>query len=163
MENRGQAWVGKIVETNGDSEIKFDNQDVDMESDASTKDANDNAKRKRGAEVVGRKMDEEDNEAGFEVKRNKKGSNKKKEMDSHDSNLKKKPESNQSPKEKIQAREADNSEHLDHSKLTQENSSENQNNKGNEAIEIYYNIEGNLISNKDMEVEQISGMLKKTD
>lgn len=75
-----------------------------MESDASTKDANDNAKRKRGAEVVDGKMDEEDNEAGFEVKRNKKGSNKKKEMDSHDSNEKKKPESNQSPKEKIQAR-----------------------------------------------------------
>lgn len=49
-------------------------------------------------------MEEEDNETEFEAKRNKKGSNKRKGMDNHDSNGKKEPESNQSMKEKTKVR-----------------------------------------------------------
>lgn len=102
--NRGQASLGKTVEPNGDSEI--DDQEVDMKSDTSMKDVSDNSKRKRGIEAAGWKT-EEDNETGFEAKRNKTESNKKKGMDNHDSNGKKEPESNQSMKEKTKVREGD--------------------------------------------------------
>lgn len=102
--NRGQASLGKTVEPNGDSEIEIDDQEVDMKSDTSMKDVSDNSKRKRGIEAVGWKTEEEDNETGFEAKRNKKGSNKRKGMNNHDSNGKKEPESNQSMKEKTKVR-----------------------------------------------------------
>lgn len=75
-----------------------------MKSDTSMKDVSDNSKRKRGIEAVGGKTEEEDNETGFEAKRNTKGSNKRKGMDNHDSNGKKEPESNQSMKEKTKVR-----------------------------------------------------------
>lgn len=102
--NRGQASLGKTVEPNGDSEIEIDDQEVDMKSDTSMKGVSDNSKQKRGIEAAGWKT-EEDNETGFEAKRNKKGSNKRKGMDNHDSNGKKEPESNQSMKEKTKVRE----------------------------------------------------------
>lgn len=78
--NRGQASLGKTVEPNGDSEIEIDDQEVNMKSDTSMKDVSNNSKRKRGIEAVGWKTEEEDNETGFEAKRNKKGSNKRKGM-----------------------------------------------------------------------------------
>lgn len=72
------------VERDEDSEVG--ELEEKMNCDVSMKEINEKPKRKRGSEEVIEKTKEKIEDAGFKVKRNKKGSNQRKEMNNRNSN-----------------------------------------------------------------------------
>lgn len=127
-----------------DEDSEVGELEEEMNCDVSMKEINEKPKRKRGSEEVIEKTKEKTVDAGFKVKRNKKGSNQRKEMNNRNSNRDKELEMNQSPNEMTQVRGVDNQGgsqvSSEHTVSDSENNVENQINKGTEPTKVYYTI-----------------------